>query len=404
MAQFRYVVYDGAGRRTSSVLVAESIDEVKHQLWGQGLHIVDIKNRSRRSLSLHELLPTFFGVRRSEVILFTRQLATFVRVGMPMLDGLAVLRDQAGSKQMQQALAEMLAELRNGVSLSGAMSKFPRIFSKLYVDMVRSAEVSGNLDDVLRQLAGYMGRDESALRKVRNALIYPAIVIGLALCVVGVLVGFVLPAFARLFADFRATMPLPTRILLTVGIFCRDHTLQIFLVMGLAVGGTILYSRSERGRRVIDVLLVRAPGLGAIIRYSIIERYLRTLATLARAGVPVTQMLDTANSTIGSTVYQDGLRRVRDRMLSGDGFAAPLADTGLFPRLVIQMVRVGEESGNLDSNLEEAADHYAEEVDYRLKRMIAMMEPALVIVVGAMVGFIAISVIAPMYSLVHAIH
>jgi len=199
-------------------------------------------------------------------------------------------------------------------------------------------------------------------------------------------------------------MPLPTQILLMTGIFARDHTIQILGTMMLIVVSTVLYARTRQGRRFLDRVLIRSPVLGTIMRFSVIERYLRTLATLARAGVPVTQMLDTASTSLGNSVFEEGLKSVRDQMLSGDGFAAPLARTGLFPRLVIQMIRVGEEAGNLDANLEEAADHYAEEVDYRLKQMIAMMEPALVIVVGGMVGFIAISVIAPMYSLVHAVH
>ena len=404
MAKFKYVAYDSTGRRSADVVAATNRDQVKQMLWSQGLHIVRIDSHGREMPRMEKLFPTFLRVRRSEVILFTRQLATFVRVGMPMLDGLAVLRDQAGSGLMKAALADMIGDLATGSSLSSAMAKFPKIFSRLYVDMVRSAEVSGNLDDVLKQLSQYMSRDESALRKVRNAMIYPAIVLSLALVVIGVLIGFVLPAFARLFQDFRATMPLPTQILLMTGIFARDHTIQILGTMMLIVVSTVLYARTRQGRRFLDRVLIRSPVLGTIMRFSVIERYLRTLATLARAGVPVTQMLDTASTSLGNSVFEEGLKSVRDQMLSGDGFAAPLARTGLFPRLVIQMIRVGEEAGNLDANLEEAADHYAEEVDYRLKQMIAMMEPALVIVVGGMVGFIAISVIAPMYSLVHAVH
>jgi type IV pilus assembly protein PilC len=320
------------------------------------------------------------------------------------MEGMAVLRDQAGSGPMRRALDSMIHDLGAGTSLSAAMAKFPRIFPSLYVDMIRSAELSGNLDDVLRQLANYMSRDESAMRKVRGAMIYPAVVIGLALVVISVLIGFVLPAFARLFADFRAEMPLPTLILFTVGTFSQKHLLEIFLALAAVITAIVLYSRTPRGRETIDVVLLRLPMLGTIVRYAVIERYLRTLATLARAGVPITQMLDTAVTSVGNTEFRNGLVAVRDDMLSGDGFAVPMARTGLFPRLVIQMVKVGEETGNLDANLEEAAEHYAEEVDYRLKRMIAIIEPALVIAVGAMVGFIAISVIAPMYALVHAVH
>jgi type IV pilus assembly protein PilC len=403
MAGYRYVAYDSAGHRISRTVAASSGEQVKRMLWDQGLHIVDIR-ASVRLPALEELFPTLITVRRSEVILFTRQLATFVRVGMPMLEGMAVLRDQSTSGQMRRALDEMIGDLGTGVSLSTAMARHPRIFDSLYVDMIRSAEVSGNLDDVLRQLAAYMSREEAAKRKVRGAMIYPAVVIGLAVVVISVLVGFVLPAFARLFADFRADMPLPTLILFSIGTFCREHLLEIFVGLAVVVTALVLYGRSRRGRETVDVVLLRLPMLGKIIRYSIIERYLRTLATLARAGVPITKMIDTAMTSVSNSVFRNGLLGVRDDMLSGDGFATPLERVDLFPRLVIQMIKVGEETGTLDANLEEAAEHYAEEVDYRLKRMIALIEPALVIVVGAMVAFIAISVIAPMYALVHAVH
>jgi type IV pilus assembly protein PilC len=402
MGEYRYVAYDAQGSRLARVATAESPDQVKRMLWEQGLHIIDIRPH-RRARSLHELFPTFLRVKRSEVILFTRQLATFIRVGMPMLEGLAVLREQAASQQLKSAIAQVITDIRGGAALSSALARHPSIFSELYVDMVRSAEVSGNLDEVLRQLAVYMYRDESAARKVRNAMIYPAIVIALALGVITVLVAFVLPAFARLFQDFRATMPLPTRILLTVGIFCRDHSLWLILGMAILVVSLTAYSQTRRGRETLQALTLRIPHMGTIVRYSIVERYLRTLATLARAGVPITTMIDTANESLGNIVFERGMRAARGRMLSGEGFSGPLEETGLFPKLVIQIVRVGEETGNLDSNLEQAAEHYAEEVDYRLKQLLAVLEPALVIMVGAMVGFIAISVIAPMYSLVNAV-
>lgn len=402
MGEFRYVAYDAKGARLVRVAAAESVDHMKRALWEQGLHVVDIRERRPRP-AIHEMFPTFVHVKRTEVILFTRQLATFVRVGMAMLDGLAVLRDQATSALFRKALTEIIGDIRAGASLSTALSHHPKIFNELYVDMVRSAEVSGNLDDVLQQLATYIYRDASALRKVRSAMVYPAIVVVLALGVIVVLVAFVLPAFARLFADFRATMPLPTRILLTTGVFCREHVVEIVLVAVLVVAATALYLQSRRGRETLDVILLRLPRMGTVVRFAIIERYLRTLATLARAGVPMTQMIDTANRSLGNVVFERGLAAARGRMLSGEGFSGPLEATGLFPRLVIQIMKVGEETGNLDNNLEQAAEHYAEEVDYRLKQLIAVLEPALVVVVGMTVGFIAISVIAPMYSLVNAL-
>jgi type IV pilus assembly protein PilC len=403
MAEFRYLAYDGAGHRVNGALEAASADQVKQQLWTDGLYIVSVRAKRFSLPSAAELFPSVFRVRRSEVILFTRELATFVRVGISILDGLTVLRDQASSRRMRSALDEMITSISTGSSLSGAMARQPTIFSALYVDMIRSAEVSGNLDDTLRQLATYMARDESSLRKLRSAMVYPCVVLALAAIVITVLLVFVLPAFVSLFHDFRAGLPLVTRILLTIGSATSSHAHLLLAVIAVLIGGPIAITRAEWGRARWDALVLRIPMVGTVVRYGIVERYLRTMATLARSGVPIGQMLQTATQSVGNRVYARALREVRPQMLSGDGIAAPLSRTGLFPRLVIQMIKVGEETGNLDGNLEQAADHFGEEMDFRLKRMVAVLEPAMVIVVGVIVGFIAVSVIAPMYALVSAV-
>ena len=403
MTQFSYLAYDDAGNRVNGALEAASADQVKQQLWTNGLYIVDVRSKRVPLPHLAELFPSVFRVRRSEVILFTRELATFVRVGISILDGLTVLRDQASSRRMRAALDEMITSISTGSSLSGAMARRPAIFSALYVDMIRSAEVSGNLDETLRQLATYMTRDESSLRKLRSAMVYPCIVLALAAIVITVLLVFVLPAFVSLFHDFRAGLPLVTRILLTIGSTTNSHARLLVAIVAVIIGGPIAVTRTEWGRAGWDGLILRIPMVGTVVRYGIVERYLRTMATLARSGVPIGQMLQTATRSVGNRVYARALREVRPQMLSGEGIATPLARTGLFPRLVIQMIRVGEETGNLDGNLEQAADHFGDETDFRLKRMVAVLEPAMVIVVGVIVGFIAVSVIAPMYALVSAI-
>ena len=403
MPKYRFLAYDAAGNRVSSMMEANSPDGVKQLLWADGLFIVNIRARRFSFPPLEELFPSLIKVRRAELILFSRQLATFVQVGVPMLEGLAVLRDQAASRLMKKSLTEIISDITTGASLSGAMSKLPTVFPLLYVQMIRTAEVSGNLDGVLRQLAAYMTRDESSAKKIRSAMIYPAIVICLALGVITLLVTFVLPAFSNLFQEFNAQMPLPTRVLLWVSAFTQAFKFEILATLGLLVGAGLVYSQTPGGKTALDTVVLSIPVVGTVVRFAIIERYLRTLATLARSGVPIAQMLETASRSVGNVVFARGLAAVRPRMLSGDGFAGPLAATHLFPQMVIQMVKVGEETGHLDANLESAADHFGEEVDYRLKKAITYLEPALVIAVGLVVGFIAISVIAPMYGLVRAI-
>ena len=401
--KFRYVAYSPDGVRTSRSVEAVSLEDAERTLWHQGFRIVDVKPRRLRLPKLHELFPTFVRVRKSEIILLTRQLATFVKVGVPLLDAFAVLHEQTGSKELRASLQDMMVDLGQGRPLSLAMSHHPRIFNRLYVDMVRAAEISGELDEVLDQLAGYMMREDTALRRIRSAMIYPAIVLTLAFLVISVLVAFVLPAFVHLFGEFNAQLPLPTRVLIAVGAFVQAHRLQL--------GGTVLaiaalifiFAQTERGKRFRDQYVMALPYMGRIVQYSIIERFLRTFATLARAGIPVTQMFDTVILATGNRIYQERLRTVREMMIAGQGFSEPLRQTGLFPTLVIQMIRVGEETGTLDLNLEQAATYFASEIDFRTRAMIAVMEPGLVVFVGLMVGFVAISVITPMYGLIHAI-
>jgi type IV pilus assembly protein PilC len=305
--------------------------------------------------------------------------------------------------ELRAALQEMSVDVGEGRTLSTSMAQHPRIFNTLYVDMVRAAEVSGNLDDVLMQIAGYMTREDAATRRIRSAMIYPAIVLGLSLAVVTVMVTFVLPAFMSLFREFGAQLPLPTRILIAIGTFFQADRLPVAASVGGVVLLLFLFFRLRAGKRFADRYKMALPVIGKILHYAVIERFLRTFATMTRAGIPVTQMFDTVIQSTGNLIFQERLRRVRELMIAGEGFSRPLQQTGLFPALVIQMVRVGEETGTLDANLEEAAHYFANEIDFRTKGMIAVMEPALVVFVGIVVGFVAISVIAPMYGLVHAI-
>ncbi len=403
LQKYRCLAYSLGGVRTSRTIHAPTVEDAQRILWDEGYRIVHIKPKRLRFPSLHELFPTFFRVRGSEIILFTRQLATFVQVGVPLLEAVAVLQEQTPSRALRSALQDMMLDLGQGRPLSAALSHHPRIFDRLYVDMIRAAEVSGELDQVLNQIATYMMRDETAVRRIRSAMIYPVIVLMLSFAVVAVLITFVLPAFVHLFDEFNAPLPLPTRILLNVGTFADRHRLELgALVLGLVVSVAI-YFRSTAGRRTWDRYVVVVPYLGRIVHYSIIERFLRTFATMTRAGIPITRMFDTIIQASGNRIFQERLGTVREQMIAGEGFSEPLRQTGLFPPLVIQMVRVGEETGTLDANLEQAAQYYATEIDFRTRSMIAFMEPALVIFVGIVVAFVAISVISPMYGLIRAI-
>jgi type IV pilus assembly protein PilC len=296
-----------------------------------------------------------------------------------------------------------MVDLGKGRPLSAAMNAHPRIFNRLYVDMIRAAEVSGQLDIVLSQIADYMGRDDTAARRIRGAMVYPAVVLVLAFGVISVLVIFVLPAFVHLFQEFGADLPITTKILIAVGNFFETFRWQVMGGLAASIIAVTAFLETMTGKRFRDRVLVRIPYLGKIVHYSIIERFLRTFSTMTHAGIPVTQMFDTVVEATGNLIFQERLRAVQEQMMAGEGFAGPLKQTGLFPPLVIQMIRVGEETGTLDATLDQAAQYYTDEIEFRTKSMIAIMEPGLVIFIGVIVAFVAISVITPMYGLVHAI-
>jgi type IV pilus assembly protein PilC len=403
LQKYRVVAYSFEGARTTRTVSAPTMEDAQRLMWDEGFRIVDMRNRNVQRAKLYELFPSFFKVRKSEVVLITRQLATFVKVGVPMLEALAVLHEQTGSKEMKAALQDMMVDLGHGKPLSAAMSTHPRIFNRLYVDMVRAAELSGQLDIVLNQIADYMGRDDTAARRIRGAMIYPLVVLVLSFAVITVLVVFVLPAFVHLFNEFGAQLPLTTRILINVGKFFELYRWQVMIGLAAAIIAVTAFLQTLQGKRWRDRYIVKLPYLGKIIQYSIIERFLRTFSTMTHAGIPVTQMFDTTIEATGNLIFQERLRSVQEQMIAGEGFAGPLRQTELFPPLVIQMIRVGEETGTLDATLDQAAQYYTSEIEFRTKSMIAIMEPGLVIFIGAIVAFVAISVISPMYGLVHAI-
>jgi type IV pilus assembly protein PilC len=377
---------------------------IHRELTRRGYRVLSLRPARGGWHWVYRQLPTFFGVSTADLVLFSRQLATFLKVGVPITEAIRLLRDGTRSGAFRAALDDINDDLDDGESFSVAISHHPSVFNQLYVDMVRAAEFSGSLDRVLIQIAGYLQRQDTALKKLRSAMIYPAIILTLAVVVCGVLVVVVLPNFVSLFREFKAELPWPTRMLIAVGSFAQTWRIEIVIAAILIVFGSFLFLQSKPGRVFWDHALLRVPVLGTIVVFAIVERFTRTLATMLRAGIPISQTFDVASASAGNIRFRRGLESVRQRMTTGDGFSEPLAATGLFMPMVLRMVRVGEETGTLDASLEQIADFLAEEMDYKVRNMIALMEPSLVIAVGAAVGFVAISVVLPMYGLLRAVH
>jgi type IV pilus assembly protein PilC len=402
MPSFAYRAYSETGQRRDGRIDAAGTAEAEQALWLEGLKIVALNPAPARK-TMADYFPTLYQISRADIILFTRQLATFVGAGVPMSRALSVISEETASPLFKRVILAVLEDLERGQNLSEALAKHPKVFPALYIDLVRVAELTGNLESTLTQLAGYLRRDLNTVRRVRTAMIYPAVILVVAIGVVIILVFFALPAFTRIFAEFKVELPLSTRILIGIVDFIRKWALIIAgAIVGL-VGLIVVGLRTKGGVYAKDQLSIKAPILGPIILSAVLNRFARTLAMVLKAGVPLGQTFEAVIASTGNTVFQRGLTTVRDQMTGGEGFAGPLIRTRLFPPMLTQMVRVGEETGTLDTYLEQAAEFYEEELDYRIRAMTSLIEPVMTIAVGLVVGFIAVSLISAMYGLVGAI-
>ncbi|MDO8562298.1 MAG: type II secretion system F family protein [Candidatus Limnocylindria bacterium] len=354
---------------------------------------------------LQKLFPSFFGgvgdgkISKIELAMFSRQLATFISAGVPITRAISVIAEETTSKTLKHAMRQVLEDLGEGLSVAESFSKYPKLFSPLYVNMVRAAELTGNLDAVLRKLDQYLAREDQISKKIKNALSYPIVVLFMAAGSVLLLITFVLPRFGELFKEFKAELPITTKILLGISTFTTSYKLQIAIGLVGFIVFIVLSQRTERGRYARDALMLRAPVIGRLTRYAAVARFSRTLSTMLGAGVPVARSFDIVMSATGNRVIQRRLRPVKERLMSGEGFAGPLADANVFPPMVIQLVRVGEETGSLEKFLGETADYYEAELGFLLDGAIALIEPAMMLTVGGVVGFVAISMVSAVYAL-----
>lgn len=398
---YRYVAFTPSGEQTKGLIDAGSEGAAEQALWEQGYRIVTL--RATRSLPrLDELFPTLFGIKPREIITFSRQMATLIESGIAVMPALELLRRQARSA-LGRVLGDVLEAIKQGSALSDALRKHPQVFPPIFGRMIAVGERTGSLDVVLRQLATHLEKEQAIIKRVRGALAYPAFVIILAIGVVAIVITVALPPLMGLFDEFDAELPLPTKILLAVSHFANAYWLHTSVVLVIAVVIGIVYVRQPKGRRQLDYALLRMPLIGSITVLSNAARFSGTTATLLRAGIPVSEVMRMAIDTTGNGIVRERLREVEEQLLRGEGLSKPLADSKVFPPMLVQMVEVGEETGTLDSNLETMAGFYAGEVDERISALTGMITPAMTLIVGAMVAFIALSIIMPMYGIMGSI-
>lgn len=358
---------------------------------------VDTSTKVRKSILQFEI--TKKRVPRKDLMHFSRQLGVFVKAGIPLLDALETIESETANKFFKQILGDMIESLRAGSTFAAAARTHSEAFPPYYVGILESAELTGRLDVVLTQLSDYIERDLEARQKISSALTYPAVIAAVAVAVVAVLVGFVLPRFKAIFAELNGKLPLPTRILLAVSDFFNHN--WYWVLGGVIVAVLVLYlaARTARGRSVRDHILLKVPVVGDLIQHVVLERFCRILSSMMTAGVPLPEAMRVTNGAVSNAVFKAGLDDARDAMLRGEGLAQPLSETGLFPASARQMFRVGEDTGTLDQQLETAAVYFNRELDYKIKRFTSLFEPAVIIVMGLVVGFVAISLVSAMYGI-----
>jgi type IV pilus assembly protein PilC len=395
MPKFAYSAVTLEGRASSGVVKADGRDEAAIALYEQELR--DIKVSEKTSL-LH-LEITGPRIKRAELMHLSRQLAAFIHAGLPVLDAVHTIGQESDNSSVRRMMNDVEDGLRSGERFSDCLDRHAKVFPEFYRGIVRSAELTGELDTVLKRLALYLERDLEARRKIKSATIYPAAVAVMALVTIIVLAAYVLPKFRQFFENLHATLPLPTRMLLAVTDFLASWWWAIALLVVLAVLAVVAVLRTESGRYAKDKLLLAVPVLGLTIQYALVERFCRVLGSMVTAGVQLPEALRVATDSLRNRVYMHALDGVNEAMLEGQGIAGPLAKSGLFPGTASQMLRVGEETGSLDTQLEVTAQYYETELDYKIKRLTSLFEPAIIVVMGLLVGFVAIALVSAMYGI-----
>jgi type II secretory pathway component PulF len=400
---YHFTAYTVDKRVVQGTIDATSEITAEEALYRAGYHrILNLREVQPRP-SLEKLMPTLFGVRTQDVIDFSRQLATLIEPGVTILNALQLLQAQASRAALKKAIAGLMVELQGGSSLSQALSKYPQAFSYTYCQVIKASEQAGDLEVGLRQIAGYIEKQAVTRGRVRRALAYPVLVLLIASGVFALLITVALPPLVGLFTSLGAELPWTTRLLIASASFFINY--KLYLLEGLLILTILIFSlmRLSAVKLTIDRLMLKIPLIGTINIQRNMYHFCQTTAMLLRAGLLLPQIMNVVILTVGNRIVRQALREVRDKLVQGQGLSQPMAAIDLFPRLAVEMVVVGEKTGNLESNLATVADFYEQSVDRKINTLISLIEPTLTILVGLVVVFIALSMITPLYSILGSI-
>jgi len=401
---FVYKVRNRRGRLIKGFLEAEGEAAAVTQLRAQNYYIVDIRRAPERGREVELRFLLEKKVKAKDLAVYCRQFGTMIEAGVPILNCLVVLKEQTENKKLAAVSGGLAELLQEGRTLAEAVEQFPGVFPGIFTSMVEAGEVSGSLDQSLERLAVHFEKEHEIKEKIKSAMTYPALVVSVAFVVVMVLLTFVLPTMVSMLVQQNVPLPLPTRVVIGVSGFMKQYWPAVF--GGLAALSTVLiwYSRTERGSYLADRVIISLPVFGPLVTKMSVSRFSRTLGTLIKSGVPLLQSLEIVKKTAGNRVVAEAVEKAEESVREGQGMSEPLAKSEVFPPMVTQMIKVGEDTGALDTLLEKVASFYDQEVDATVTRLASLVEPLLIIFVGGIVGTIVASIMLPMFSLVGTVY
>lgn len=401
MPVYTYRARDRSGKVVTATMEAATEREVAAALRDKGMFVAEIKPPAR-GLNMEIQMPAFLdapGLR--DVTIFSRQFATVIAAGLPVVQSLGILQRQADKRGMKDALGKIRNDVETGLPLSDSLAKHPRIFNRLYVYLARAGEVSGNLDGILERVATYMEKQQAIRGKIRSAMTYPAVVLVIAIAVTFFLLTGIVPQFAQILDQLGGDLPLITQVLVAISDFLRFQWWALLLIAVATVVGLGLYYRTNNGRHVIDRVLLRLPVLGTLIQKSSIASFAQTFGLLLRSGVNIVEAIDITKGTAGNVIVEDILSETKDAVQRGEQVSVTLQKhPQVFPPLVTSMVAIGEETGAIDSMLEKISEFYEREVDEAVEGLTAALEPMLIVFLGVVVGFIVAGMFLPMFAII----
>jgi type IV pilus assembly protein PilC len=403
MATFAYKVMDAKGSPATGQVEGDSKVVAAAALRGRGLTVLDL-DEVKRGLGQIDILEPFQTIKAKDLTVFSRQFATMVNSGLSMLRCLYVLEEQTPNKKLAKVISQLKEDVEAGISLSDALEKHPRVFSRLYVSMVRAGEIGGILDDVLNRLANQLERDDSIKRAVKSAMVYPIMIATFAILVLVGMVLILIPMFAKMYKDLgNAKLPLLTRIMMGVSDALRSYWFIAIPAIVLLIWGLRRLKHTPRGTDLWDRTKLSMPVFGDIVAKLAVARFSRTLGTLVTSGVPILQAIDITGQAAGNTVIEKAMVNVQQSIKEGQSITRPLEGIRVFPAMVTQMISVGEETGSLDTMLHKIADFYEDEVNASIKALTSIIEPVMMIGVGGIVGLVVISMYLPIFNMMNIV-